>query len=145
MTSCLWAVRGVSLAALPARLAELAGLAGSGDRRLWMTFQIRLTAALREVNFLTGVTPARLFQISIERAAGHETASLPRSSWELKYSASSMREALASLIEAKAVMLFSGSMVKVVIATPFTPLGPRSQSNLHWFRPFQRVQPSVGH
>src|SRR5258708_21822593 len=142
----LRAARGVSLAALPPRLTGMAGLASAGDCRLWMPFQIRLIATLREVKCLTGVGPARLFQSSIKRAAGHETASLPRSSWELKYSASSMREALASLTEAKAVMLFSGSMVKVVITTPFiTPLGPRSQSNLHWFRPFQRVQPSVGH
>jgi hypothetical protein len=43
----------------------------------WMAFQIRATAVLRSVNFLTGfssskgTTPAREFQISAKRVMGH--------------------------------------------------------------------------
>jgi hypothetical protein len=40
------------------------------------TFQIRLTAVWRSLNFLTGTAPGRLFQISTRRAAGQSVASL---------------------------------------------------------------------
>jgi hypothetical protein len=54
---------------------------GAGDNLL--TFQIRLTATLREVNFLTGVTPARLFQMSLDcRARWHVTESASRTNSE---------------------------------------------------------------
>ena len=37
---------------------------------------MRLTAVWRSLNFLTGVAPGRLFQISIRRVAGHSAAGL---------------------------------------------------------------------
>src|SRR6266849_6245246 len=42
--------------------------------RLWIAFQIRLTADFRSVNFLTGVRPGIPFQTSISRLAGHLAA-----------------------------------------------------------------------
>jgi hypothetical protein len=58
--------------------------ATSGDRRS-ITFQILATAAFRSVNFFTGfrsskgATPAKLFQVSAKREAGHSAVSLPSS------------------------------------------------------------------
>ena len=47
-----------------------------GDHRVCSAFQIRDTAVARSLNFLTGVAPGRLFQISTSRAAGQLAASL---------------------------------------------------------------------
>src|SRR3984957_18543526 len=58
--------------------------AASGDRRE-TACQIRATAALRLVNFFTGfsssngATPAKLFQVSTRRDAGHSAVSLASS------------------------------------------------------------------
>src|ERR1019366_4912435 len=61
-----------------------AGCAASGDRRATAA-QIRATAAFRSVNFFTGfrsskgATPAKLFQVSTRRDAGHSAVSLASS------------------------------------------------------------------
>src|SRR5437899_11721568 len=47
--------------------------------RLWMAFQIRLTADLRSVNFLTGVRPGIPFQTSTSRSVGHSATRLASS------------------------------------------------------------------
>ncbi len=80
--------------------------------RCWMAFQIRATARFRLVNFLTGTTPGKLFQISISRGPGHWAASLPSSFGLLKVSIPS---ALPSVCfkEAWKVMLLSESIVNV--------------------------------
>src|SRR5205823_4355972 len=45
--------------------------------RLWIAFQIRLTADFWFANFLTGVTPGMPFQISTSRSAGHSASDRP--------------------------------------------------------------------
>jgi len=57
--------------ALPFFVATCGPCAPTVGLRCWMAFQIRATASSRLVNFLTGTTPGRLFQISISRPAGH--------------------------------------------------------------------------
>jgi hypothetical protein len=83
-----------------------------------MAFQIRLTAVLRSVNFLTGLrlskgaTPAKEFQTSTKRAAGHSAESLASSfSPEKAPSMVPTRWFSASSSTANAVMLLSVSMV----------------------------------
>src|SRR5713101_1196318 len=49
--------------------------------RLWIAFQIRLTADFRSVNFLTGARPGIPFQTSISRLAGHLAARSASSCW----------------------------------------------------------------
>src|SRR5579862_7913258 len=91
--------------------ATLGFLAGSP--RLWIAVQIRGNALLRSVNFLTGVTPGRLFQISASRLACQVDASLPSSVRLLKLSAPSV---FGTCWPApKAVMLFSLSITNVFI------------------------------
>jgi hypothetical protein len=70
-----------------------------------MAFQIRSIATCRLVNFRTGLTPGKLFQISIKREAGHFRASLASSFALRKRSVSGLL--FAVLAEAKAVMLLS--------------------------------------
>src|SRR5437868_4679870 len=79
-----------------------------------MAFQIRFTAVWRLVNFRTGLTPGRLFQISTRREAGHFAASFARSVALRKRSVSGLLS--ASVAEANAVMLLSRSIVKMVIS-----------------------------
>ena len=50
--------------------------AGAVSPRLSRAFQMRLTAVWRSLNFLTGLTPGKLFQISTRREAGQSAASL---------------------------------------------------------------------
>src|ERR1019366_4599260 len=49
--------------------------AGTDWPRVWIVFQIRDTAVTRSLNFFTGVSPGRLFQISTSREAGQFAAS----------------------------------------------------------------------
>src|SRR5229473_1552782 len=86
--------------------------------RCWIAFQIRVTASSRLVNFFTGTTPGRLFQISISRGPGHSAASLPSSFGLLNVSVPS---ALPSVCfkEAWKVTLFSESIVNVCMECPF--------------------------
>src|SRR5215472_5035175 len=63
-------------------LGSAAGLAASP--RPWMRAQIRLIAVLVLLNFFTGTTPARLFQISTNRSAGQAAASSASSCWVAK-------------------------------------------------------------
>src|SRR5439155_901167 len=63
------------------------------------------------VNFLTGVRPGMPFQTSISRSAGHSATRLDSSCLLLKLSPSP-----ASCLVACAVMLFSVSIVYVVIS-----------------------------
>jgi uncharacterized RDD family membrane protein YckC len=85
-----------------------------GDKR-WIACQIRLTAALRLVNFLTGfrssngATPAKLFQASTSRDAGHSAVSLA-SSFALENDCDSLAPFWSP---ASAVMLLSESIVNV--------------------------------
>src|SRR2546430_12079776 len=111
----------VPLAFLPFLAAALALLARFGavvavsaglpPSRLWITFQIRLTADFWFANFLTGVTPGMPFQISTNRSAGHSATRLASSGWVLKLSPSP-----ASCLLVNAVMLFSASIVYVFIS-----------------------------
>src|SRR5437667_661206 len=91
--------------------AAVAVSAGLPPSRLWMAFQILLTADLRSVNFLTGVRPGMPFQTSISRSAGHSATRLANSCWVLKLSPSP-----ASCLVGNAVMLFSVSIVYVFIS-----------------------------
>jgi len=76
---------------------------------------MRITAALRLVNFLTGfslskgATPAKLFQVSIKRDIGHSAVSLA-SSFAVENDCDSSVPVGST---AKAVMLFSASIVNV--------------------------------
>src|SRR5881628_801088 len=115
--------------------AVVAASAGLPPSRLWIAFQIRLTADFRSVNFLTGVRPGIPFQTSTSRSAGHSATRLASSCWLLKLSPSP-----ASCFVACAVMLFSVSIVYVFISlfpwprlavtTFITPGGKRSKSIL---------------
>src|SRR5439155_11243617 len=107
------------LAFLPFFAAALALLARFGaavaasapPSRLWIAFQIRLTADFRSVNFLTGVRPGIPFQTSTSRSVCHSATRLASSSWLLKPSPSP-----ASCLVGNAVMLFSVSIVYVFIS-----------------------------
>src|SRR5437867_38129 len=116
--------------------AFVAVSAGLPPSRLWIAFQIRLTADFRSVNFFTGASPGMPFQTSISRSAGHSATRLANSCWLLKLSPSP-----ASCLVANAVMLFSVSIVYVFICaflcaaglavtTFITPVGGRSKSIL---------------
>src|ERR1035437_5667366 len=93
-----------------------AGCAASRDRRA-TACQIRATASFRLVNFFTdfrsskGATPAKLFQVSTRRDAGHSALSLA-SSFTLENDCDSSAPAGS---EACAVMLLSESIVNVAI------------------------------
>src|SRR5262245_46034290 len=100
-----------ALALLAPFVAVVAVSAGLPPSRLWIAFQIRLTADFWFANFLTGVTPGMPFQTSISRSAGHSATRLPSSCWLLKLSPSP-----ASCLLANAVMLFSASIVNVFIS-----------------------------
>src|ERR1017187_6185349 len=80
-----------------------------------MRSQMRLAAALWSLNFLTGCTPGRLLQIATSRFAAQDLASSANSGWLLKLSNGVVVTAAASSGVACAVMLLSGSIVKVVI------------------------------
>jgi hypothetical protein len=65
------------------------GCTGSGftaSPRSWILFQIRVAAVVRSLNFLTGVTPGRLFQMATSRSAGQPAASSTSSFWLAKES-----------------------------------------------------------
>jgi hypothetical protein len=51
-----------------------------------MFFQIRVAAVVRSLNFLTGVTPGRLFQMATRRTAGQPATSSASSCWLVKVS-----------------------------------------------------------
>jgi hypothetical protein len=72
------------------------------------------------VNFFIGCTPAKLFQISTSRLPGHSAARAASSCgleklWALSFSSPTSSD------DANTVMLLSLSMVKVLIAVPFSP------------------------
>src|ERR1017187_1858363 len=102
-----------------------------------MAFQIRLTAVLRLVNLRTGVTPGRLFQISISRVPSQLAANFPNSASVVNCPVPSGSPATAV---ACAVMLSSRSIVNVVmfvlrpLALPLT---------VHLF-PFLDLTPQIG-
>ena len=75
-----------------------------------MAFQIRAAATCRLVKRCTGVTPGRLFQISISLAAGQCAATAAKSSALWKVSVPSPGLSIG-FEEAKAVMLLSLSIV----------------------------------
>jgi hypothetical protein len=72
------------------------------------------------VNLRTGLTPGKLFQISMKREAGHFRAALSSSLGFRKRSLSGLLSAF--LAEAKAVMLLPLSIAKIVISweSPFS-------------------------
>src|SRR5580704_5363309 len=80
-----------------------------------MRSQMRATAVLRSWNFRIGWTPGRLLQIAMSRLAGQDCASSANSGWLLKLSNGVAAVAAASSGVACAVMLLSGSIVKIVI------------------------------
>src|ERR1017187_283376 len=137
---------GASAAALAALVALpfFAGLAaawgagvaawGAGAASsFWMAVQMRVTAVLRSVYFLTGFrspkggAPAKLFQISTRRFMGHSAATLASSFWLAK----AARLSCAAGAAAWAVMLLSVSIVNVVmVVSPWVggALAPPSRS-----------------
>src|ERR1035437_9868068 len=84
---------GASLFRLPFAGARCVAGFATFANKTWIASQIRVTAALRSVNFFTGLravkgaTPAKLFQISTGRVRGQEPTSLASSWGEPKYSA----------------------------------------------------------
>src|ERR1035438_4544016 len=80
-----------------------------------MRAQIRLTAVLVLLKLSTATTPARLFQIATNRSAGQVVASSASSFWLANVSKGVVVVAAASSGVPNAVMLFSLSIVKVVI------------------------------
>ena len=115
--------------------AVVTASAGLPPSRLWIAFQIRLTADFRSVNFLTGVRPGIPFQTSTSRSVGHSATRPASSCWLPKLSPSP-----ASGLVACAVMLFSVSIVyvfislfpwpRVAVTTFITPVGGTSKSIL---------------
>src|SRR5712691_689944 len=113
--------------------------AGSGNRRA-TACQIRATAALRLVNFFTGfkssngATPAKLFQVSTSREAGHSAVSLA-SSFGVENDCDSSAPAGSPV---SAVMLLSESIVNVdtvsfsfaalAVMTSITPVGSKGKA-----------------
>ena len=51
--------------------AAQVGRGTAAGSRIWMAFQIRCSAVLRSVNFLTAITPGREFQRATKRPVGH--------------------------------------------------------------------------
>ncbi len=99
--------------------------------RLWMRSQIRLMAVLGFLNFFTGVTPAKPFQISAKRSAGQAEANSASSCWVAKASKGVVDAAVASSRDAKAVISFSLLIVHVVmIVCPFRLRGHDNRSLL---------------
>src|ERR1035438_6076156 len=107
----------------------------SSSPSTWIAAQMRVVAALRSVNFLTGLrslkggTPAKLFQTSTRRLIGHSAAILLSSFWLAK----AARLSCAAGAAAWAVMLLSVSIVNVVIVVllGWERLGaPRSRSSM---------------
>ena len=90
----------------------------------WMRGQILPAAALPSLNFFTGVTPARLFQMATSRSPGHDAANAASSSSLVKLSKDAGVLAAASSVVANATISFCSLMVKVVIIV--SPLVPRS-------------------
>src|SRR5579862_474826 len=83
---------------------------------------MRLTAVSRLVNFLTGVTPGRLFQTATSRSAGQAMVSSASSFWLEKLSNGVAVAAAASSGVACAVMLFSESIVNVMVILLFSAI-----------------------
>jgi hypothetical protein len=94
---------------------------GTGAK-LWMRSQMRLEAALLVLKLVTGATPAMQFQIAIGRPAGQPAASFVSSCWLLKLSNGLVDPAAAaSSAEPNAVIVFSLSIVNVVMIFSFSP------------------------
>src|SRR6266849_1269622 len=92
--------------------AAVAASAAPLPSRLWIAFQIRLTADFRSVNFLTGLRPGIPFQTSISRLAGHLAARSASSCWLANISPSKSACWLP-----RALMLFSASIRNVAIVS----------------------------
>src|ERR1019366_2116794 len=121
---------------------RLAACAATPPSRLWIAFQIRRMAVLRLVNFFTGTQPGMLFQISTRRLAGQLAVSSCSSASPRKVSPLA---ASASFLLAKAVMLFSRSILNDFISGSFdrlavmafiTPIEPESKWILKWKRTY---------
>jgi len=97
-----------------------------------MRAQIRLTAVLVLLKFSTATTPARLFQIATTRSARYPAASSASSFWLAKVSNGVVVVAAASSGVPNAVMLFSLSIVKVVM---FFLLGATLCAVITWITP----------
>ena len=90
-----------------------AGLAASA--KPWMRSQIRLAAVLVFLNVFTGATPGRLFQMATSRSAGQPATISASSFWLAKESKGVALAAAASSLEPNAVIVFSLSIVNVVM------------------------------
>src|ERR1039458_6238788 len=116
------AFAGAPLAACAPPLAFLwaFGFAGSAagfaaSARRWMRSQTRLAPPLGLLKLSTATTPARLFQIATRRSAGHPAANSASSFWLAKVSNGVVVVSAASSGVPNAGMVFSLSIVKVVI------------------------------
>src|ERR1700683_432693 len=63
-----------------------AGFGFTDSPRFWILFQIRVAAVVRSLNFLTGLTPGRLFQIATSRSDGQPATSSASSCWLVEVS-----------------------------------------------------------
>src|ERR1017187_2477506 len=97
-----------------------------------MRVQMRLTAVLVLLKLSTATTPARLFQIATRRSAGHPAASSASSFWLAKVSNGVVFVAAASSGVPNAVMLFSLSIVRVVM---YFLLGATLCAVITWITP----------
>src|ERR1017187_1440257 len=92
-----------------------AAFGATGSPSPWMRAQIRLMAVFRSLNFLTAVTPGRLFHTARSLSAGQWAARSANSCWLAKESNGVAVAAAASSWVANTLMLFSLSMVNVFI------------------------------
>src|ERR1022692_174563 len=92
-----------------------AAFGATGSPNPWMRAQIRLMAVFRSLNFLTAVTPGRLFHTARSLSAGQWAARSANSCWLAKESNGVAVAAAASSWVANTLMLFSLSMVNVFI------------------------------
>src|ERR1022692_1204268 len=92
-----------------------AAFGATGSPSPWMRAQIRLMAVFRSLNFLTAVTPGRLFHTARSLSAGQWAARSANSCWLAKESNGLAVAAAASSWVANTLMLFSLSMVNVFI------------------------------
>jgi len=106
--------------AVPLAFSPPFGFAGSGAGSAalpspWMASQILLAPALAVLKPFTGFTPGRLFQIATKRSAGHVPASCVSSFGLVKSSKGLVVEAAASSWVPNTLMLFSTSIVKIIL------------------------------
>src|SRR5580704_16191433 len=96
-------------------------LSWPSEARGRIAFQMRVTAFFRSASFLTSVLPGMLFQISTNRLMGQPADNLASAVSESNCARSGLHS-VASIAFGYAVMLFSASIVNVLIGFSLTAL-----------------------